>query len=403
MSTLIVIPHPETLPAEPSLRARRQARRSAREVHGERAEALHGLAAKAIRGHPAARAGAERAYTVLEGVGVLLVDEEHVDRHALEADHRARVYDNVRVAGVSPSDTQPAVAAAPADYWHLSATGVAALHAAGVTGSGGLVGVLDTGIAAGHPEFAGKQIAFAQFDQTGKIVDGARAKDFGLHGTHVAGLVAGRTAGTAPDADLAVAAVLTVNGENGYLAQILGGLDWLVKTDFRGADEEPGVHLVNASLEVRPYNAFLLAALDAAARAPGTLGVAASGNSGSKGVDHVASPASYSLTLAVGSTDPADRVASFSDWGTIPEQGAIAKPDLVAPGVGIHSAVPPNLYQEMSGTSMSCGIVCGIGALLIEQTPALAHDPHALLQALTQKVLPLPAQGARAGSGVLRL
>jgi hypothetical protein len=57
----------------------------------------------------------------------------------------------------------------------------------------------------------------------------------------------------------------------------------------------------------------------------------------------------------------------------------------------------------MSGTSMSSGIVCGIGALLIEQTPALAHDPEALHQALRKAVLPLPSQGPRAGGGVLRL
>ena len=40
---------------------------------------------------------------------------------------------------------------------------------------------------------------------------------------------------------------------------------------------------------------------------------------------------------------------------------------------------------------------------LIEQTPALAHDPAGLHAALRKAVTPLPDQGARAGSGVLRL
>jgi subtilisin family serine protease len=294
-------------------------------------------------------------------------------------------------------------AAGPPDFWHLRSTGASALHDAGVTGSGGLVGVLDTGIAATHPEFAGKRVHFAQFDMDGNIVDGAPTKDFGSHGTHVSGLVAGKSAGTAPDADLAVAAVLTFKGENGYLAQILAGLNWLVKTEFRGAGDEPGVHLVNASLEVRPYNAFLLSALQAAALAPGTLAIAASGNNGKLGVDHLASPGTYAGTLAVGSTDTADQVPSFSAWGTVPEQGAVSKPDLVAPGVGISSSVPPDRYAQMSGTSMSCAVVCGIGALLVQQTPALAYDPAALHGALRNAVVSLPGQEPRSGAGVLRL
>jgi hypothetical protein len=72
------------------------------------------------------------------------------------------------------------------------------------TGAGILVGVLDTGIDATHPEFAGKTIHFAEYESAGTWV-GSTARDAGNHGTHVCSLIAGTTYGVGPRADLAVA------------------------------------------------------------------------------------------------------------------------------------------------------------------------------------------------------
>lgn len=369
-------------------------------MHGARAEALHRIAAATIRPRAGLGLVSTRQYTVLEGVGALLIEESAVDRRAIEDDPGTTVYDNVRVSAVETIPSVPADSGSP-DDWHLERINVAGMRSKGLTGKGSLIGVLDSGIAASHPEFAGKQIFFAQFDKDGQQLQGAPPKDFGNHGTHVSGLIAGSTAGSAPDSALAVAAVLTVHGENGYLAQILGGLNWLIKSDFRGMGANPGVHLVNASLEVRPFNGFLEQALEAAARAPGVLAVAASGNKGSGGIDQVASPGNYSTTLGVGATGLNDEVASFSDWGRA--GNSVLKPDLVAPGVNILSAVPPDQYQRMSGTSMASGIVCGAAALLIEQDGSLAHDPARLKDSLLRSVVPVTDHPDRAGRGRLAL
>lgn len=402
MATLIVIPHRDMMPAIASSSETTGPQRpdQIRDVHGAQAEAIHQFVSTTIRPGASSRSRRATPYTVLGALGMLLVDERHVQRGELESTYGATVFENAAVAAVAPV-AAPSTHADPPDRWHLDKINIAAMRDQGLTGSGGIVGVLDSGIAGDHPEFVDKNIAFAQFDKNGQQIDGAPTKDFGSHGSHVSGLVAGRTVGVAPDADLAVAAVLTVRGEDGYLAQILGGLNWLTQFDFRGDSENPGVHLVNASLEVRPFNDFLLHALEAAGRAPGTLVVAASGNDGSAGVNHVASPGNYAAALGVGSTDIDDAVASFSDWGEA--ANTVPKPDLVAPGVSILSSVPGNQYQRMSGTSMSSGIVCGAAALLIEKDQTLAHDPVRLKAELLRMVLPVPSAPQRAGSGRLAL
>lgn len=341
-------------------------------------------------------------YHVLEGLGVLLIEEDTFDEEALRSRMDAVVLDNVKIASVAP------VAASDAgkpDFWNLEKINVSSMRSQGLDGKGITVGVLDSGIYATHQEFEGKQIIFAQFDQHGQRVD-APAKDFGKHGTHVSGLIAGKNAGVAPEAALIVAAVLTVNGGTaGYLAQILAGLNWLLTEDFSGDPETPGVHLVNASLEAgRGYKDFLYNALTNALVAPGTLMIGAVGNSGSAGVNSCSSPGNYDIVLGVGATDIDDNIASFSSWGTIPEANNVAKPDMCAPGKGVWSAVPGsgNHYQQMDGTSMASPMVAGAAALMMQQDPTLVHNPVVLRDEIIKRTTPLE-DVARGGRGRLQL
>jgi serine protease AprX len=305
---------------------------------------------------------------------------------------------NRSAALVGPTSRSP-----EPDFWHLEKINVKALRDRGLSGTGVAVGILDSGIQASHPEFAGKKIHFAHFDRDGNQTDLA-AKDFGYHGTHVAGLIAGRNAGVAPDATIAVAAVLTE--KRGYAchhAAILAGLDWLIKTDFLDNPDEPGCAVINSSLQIKGFNDFLYGFLATASVAPGSLVIAAGGNFGTVNPGQPTTPGNYDIVVGVGATDADDRVALFSQWGVIEALGGIAKPDLCAPGVDIWSSVPNDRYLKMSGTSMASPLVCGAAALLIQQDPALAHDARSLKEALLRHSLPLPAEGPKAGRGRLRL
>jgi subtilisin family serine protease len=290
---------------------------------------------------------------------------------------------------------------------HLAAIGIDVPRSASLTGAGVVIGILDTGIDGNHPEFSGKNIDFCAFK-----IDGNRStvkmKDYGSHGTHVAALAAGRNVGVAPEAGLAVAAVLTTkNAEGqltGYLAQILAGLNWLADV---GQRPQP-VDIINASFG-GPNSESGYYSTVSNHRLAGMLTIAAIGNSGTFG-QHCA-PAKMDCAIGVGAVDNHGRVAHFSDWGLTyaePVPAATFKPDIMAPGVDIESAVPKGRYARMSGTSMAAPLVSGAAALLLHRDEALRGNPDDICGAIYKLVDALPDQGPgydpiRGGSGRLNL
>ncbi len=395
MGKLIVLPPPESVtPVGLISTGSPPTRKQAAKLLAGRREKLQAFAARAAKSRP--------NYQVLEAIGALLMDEDEVDGKYLKETLGAGVYENKLIGGLTPSATVRFPTLGPPDFWHLEKINLQAFRKQSLTGAGVVVGVLDSGIQASHPEFAGKKIHFAHFDQDGNQTD-ASARDFGNHGTHVSGLIAGKNIGVAPDATLAVAAVLTEKrGQACHHAAILAGLDWLIKTDFIG-DREPGCSVINTSLQIKGFNNFLYDALAIACQALGTLMIAASGNHATANPQQPSTPGNYDIVIGVGATDQKDQVAPFSQWGKVKELGGIAKPDLCAPGVNIWSGIPTNGYQSMSGTSMASALVCGAAALLIQQKPDLANDPPALKAALLNHTLELPEQQEKAGRGRLLL
>ncbi len=106
----------------------------------------------------------------------------------------------------------------------------------------------------------------------------------------------------------------------------------------------------------------------------GILFVAAAGNGNilGQGVDNDRTPfypASYESAnvIAVSSSDSADRLATFSNFGA-------NSVDLVAPGVGIRSTVPGGGYQSANGTSMAAPHVSGTAALIWATLPESSVD-----------------------------
>ncbi|WP_053735497.1 S8 family peptidase [Nocardia sp. NRRL S-836] len=248
--------------------------------------------------------------------------------------------------------------------------GAPAAHAAGYTGSGTTVAVLDTGVDQSHPDLADREIAEQNFSGS------PDAGDHYGHGTHVASIIAGtgaksggRYRGVAPDARILDVKVLGDNG-SGQDSQIIAGMEWAV---------EQGAQVVNMSLggfdtpEVDP----LEEAVDRLTAQKGTLFVVAAGNSG-PGAGTLGSPGTADAALTVGAVDDQDRIAEFSGRG--PSKAGTLKPDLTAPGVGIVAAlhgdgrigapVEPG-YTSLDGTSMATPHVAGAAALLRQQHPGL--------------------------------
>jgi len=246
--------------------------------------------------------------------------------------------------------------------------GAPAAWAAGYTGAGVTVAVIDTGVDQTHPDLADREIAEANFSGTDDNVD-----HFG-HGTHVASIVAGTGAksggkyrGVADGASILDAKVLDDNG-SGQDSWIIAGMQWAV---------DHGADIANLSLgaEDTPEIDPLEEAVNSLSAKSNTLFVIAAGNSYRDAT--IGSPGSADAALTVGAVDDDDNLADFSSRGPRIGDGAI-KPDVTAPGVDIVAAlhsdgtigepVEPG-YTSLSGTSMATPHVAGAAALLKQQHP----------------------------------
>lgn len=268
---------------------------------------------------------------------------------------------------------------------------------AGLTGNGVSVAVLDTGIDATHPDFAGRVVDAQNF------TDAPNAQDEDGHGTHVASIIAGagtasggRYKGVAPEANLLVGKVC--GPEGCPESAILAGMHWAATVKH--------AKVVNMSLG--GVDALGLDPVEEAVNTltaqTGTLFVIASGNDPAM----VSSPGSADAALTVGAVGKSDELTSFSGRGPRLGDDAI-KPDITAPGLDIVAARAAGTepydpvddsYARMSGTSMAAPHATGSVALLAQQHPEWSATGYKA--ALTASAKPSPAiTGFQQGAGRL--
>jgi subtilisin len=242
------------------------------------------------------------------------------------------------------------------------------------TGRGVRVAVLDTGVSQ-HPDLT--------IDGGVNTVPGEDAHDFGDsgnpivpgHGTHVAGIIAGRghppsgMRGMAPGVSLRSYRVFAQGAEQADNYAIAAAVDAAVRDNC---------DLINMSLGGGAPDDVVRTAIHDA-RAAGTLVIVANGNDGRQGVSFPATDLSAIAVSALGrrgtypsgavdpdfekapfGSDAKNFVAGFSNVG--PET------DVIGPGVTIVSTVPGG-YAPMSGTSMACPVVTGRAAQLLGERP----------------------------------
>ncbi len=258
-------------------------------------------------------------------------------------------------------DTQPFFFyVPPADYDDQYVRGLLSLEPAhdAATGSGVVVAVLDTSIDETHPVLAGRLLPGISFISGPPLDVGGRGSGSrgrganGLpagHGTYVAGIIAL----VAPDADLLPVTVLDDAGHGRVFATVQG----IYHAVEQGAD------VINLSLSTRSQNHVLRDAL-AYARAQGVVLVSAVGNGGREHPSPL--PASDENVIGVASTDAGDFKADFSNYGTWIV--------LSAPGAGLVSAMPGDLYASWGGTSASAALVSGAAALILASDQMAGPD-----------------------------
>lgn len=196
------------------------------------------------------------------------------------------------------------------------------------------------------------------------------------HGTHVAGIMAARgnneigIAGISWYASIMVLKFLDHNG-NGKTSHAIEALAY--------------AKMMGADLTQNSWGggAFSQALLDAIQASSIPFVTAAGNNYGNDNDMFPLFPASYQLPeiIAVAGSDFNDEIANFSNTGR-------TTVDLVAPGLGIYSTLPNNLYGFLSGTSMAAPHVSGALSLQIAENPGAGLDvlKSNLLKAVDQKV-----------------
>ncbi len=167
------------------------------------------------------------------------------------------------------------------------------------------------------------------------------------HGTSVASLIAGIGAdsdvqGVGRNIELYSARVLDEN-KQAPVSRVVEAIYWAIAQD---------VDIINISFGTQTYSEALKTAVDAATE-KGILVVAAGGNHGNSSVDY---PAAFDSVLAVGATNAAGEISSFSSRGE-----AI---DVVAPGEAVLAQGNFGEDLTLSGTSLSAPHVTGVAALL---------------------------------------
>lgn len=286
---------------------------------------------------------------------------------------------------------------------NLTQVGADKAWAAGRTGKGVKVAVLDTGADQTHPDLEGRISATADFTGSGGVLDKVG------HGTHVAATVAGSgtgapgvRSGVAYDADLIVGKVLGDDG-SGSDSQVIAGMEWAVAQ---------GAKVVNMSLGSGATNGAdaVTTALEGLATASDTLFVVSAGNKG-PGVSTVSAPSIAPHALSVAAVDFIGGTASFSSRG--PSFNGTVKPEIAAPGVNVVAARATGVaigtiqsdprYTALSGTSMAAPHVAGAAAVLAQEHPDWSADrlKHTLMSTATA---PAANQGVHeVGSGIMNL
>jgi serine protease AprX len=258
--------------------------------------------------------------------------------------------------------------------------------AAGVTGQGVGIAVIDSGVTPSDA-FGSRLVQVALDGQTGSLDDTLG------HGTMVAGVAAGKSPdgefiGIAPGATVYA---LNINRPTGvYTSDVITALKWV----FDNAHTY-NIRVVNLSLTENTTSSYEDSPLDLAVErlwASGVFVAVAAGNRGAGVIDYA--PANDPLALTAGAFDTMDTsggkddtLLTWSSRGTTVD--GFAKPEMVLPGRHIAAPLPTGTYLDahapaanrvatgyasINGTSFAAPQVAGAAAILFQEHPGWSPD-----------------------------
>jgi serine protease AprX len=301
------------------------------------------------------------------------------------------------------------------------------------TGKGVDVALIDSGVSP-VPGLSGSNLVYGPDLSFESQAPNLRYLDTYGHGTHMAGLIAGRDAnipvdkeedmvndafeGAAPGARVVSIKVAASNGATD-VSQVIAGIDWVVQ--HRNTDGL-NIRVLNLSFGTDGTQSYLLDPLTYAAEVAwfkGIVVVVAAGNSGF-GTTRLNNPAYDPFVIAVGADDTKgtdspgdDTIPAFQSRGD-----SVRHPDFVAPGQSAVSLRDPGSFIDQanpsarigttprffkgSGSSQAAAITSGAVADLLQQRPQLTPDQVKYILGHTATTLPV-ADPVSQGAGLINM
>jgi len=285
----------------------------------------------------------------------------------------------------------------------------------GITGAGIDIAVIDTGVAP-VPALTGADKVVAMVDLSFEAgIAEAQYLDTNGHGTHMTGIIAGRTPGAdpatatpdeffgvAPDAGI-VSVKVGDNTGAVDVSQVIAGIDWVVQ---HANDDGLNIRVINLSYGTdgtQDYRIDPLARAVENAWEHGIVVVAASGNDGWTVDGALTNPAFDPYVIAVSAAEATETGMDIPQWSSSGEYETVTddgrsfywqdgytgrRADLFAPGSHIDSLRAPGSRVDSehpeglvtdevfrgSGSSQAAAVTSGAVALLLQHRPELTPD-----------------------------
>lgn len=301
----------------------------------------------------------------------------------------------------TPDVVQANITAPGAIEWNIARVFAPEVWEQGIRGTGLVVANADTGVAWQHPalinQYRGNQgdspdhnynwwdsIHSGTNPNCG--IDSQEPCDDNGHGTHTTGTAVGEVGtnqiGVAPGATWI--ACRNMNRGLGTPQTYIECLQFFVaphKLDGTDADPTRAPHVIGNSYGCPPSEGCAPNALQTTVRNVINAGIfmsVSAGNDGSSCSSVRDPPAHYADSFSVGATTSGanNDIASYSSRGPVTvDQSGRLKPNIVAPGSGVRSSVPPSGYASYSGTSMASPHVTGAIPLIWQALPGLLRNP----------------------------
>jgi serine protease AprX len=257
----------------------------------------------------------------------------------------------------------------------------------GYTGLGVAVAIIDTGVS-DVPDLKGRVIARVDFTPDRDGLD-----HYG-HGTHLAGIIAGdgtasngAYVGVAPKANIVSVKVAGWNGATD-VSVVIAALQWVI-----AQRATYNIRVLNLSFGTDSRQSYKIDPLDYAVEQAwfsGIFVVVSAGNRGN-GAGTINKPGDDPYVVTAGDANLVDSIKASDDYvqdfsSRGPTQDGYAKPDVVAPGITIVSALAPgsfaaalhpaavinDYYIKGTGTSQAAAVTSGVAALIFQAVPKMS-------------------------------